>query len=241
MGKPGTEEIGARGENFGVDTARRFFSGTGSSYDLIANLCTVGMDIPWKTKIIEKIPPNCRHIVDQACGTGILTFKIARRFPYCRVTGVELRDEYLNVARQKARAMRLRNVEFILGRAEDVRLEDPVDCITSSYLAKYAELGSLIRNAKVMLRHDGFLVMHDFTYPRGFKFSRLWEMHFKLLQSMGARLFPEWKTVFYELPGFLRRTTWVAELLEKLEANGFTLRSLESLTLGVSTLVAATA
>ena len=146
MGKPGTEEIGARGENFGVDTARRFFSGTGSSYDLIANLCTVGMDIPWKTKIIEKIPPNCRHIVDQACGTGILTFKIARRFPYCRVTGVELRDEYLNVARQKARAMRLRNVEFILGRVEDVRLDALVDGITSSYLAKYAELGSLEAN-----------------------------------------------------------------------------------------------
>jgi demethylmenaquinone methyltransferase/2-methoxy-6-polyprenyl-1,4-benzoquinol methylase len=241
MEKPRVEQTGVRKEEFGVDMARRFFSGTGSSYDLIANLCTVGMDLLWKAKILEKIPSKCRHIIDQACGTGILTFKIARRFPYCRVTGVELRDEYLNVARERAKTMRLRNVEFILGRAENVRLEDPVDCITSSYLAKYAELGSLIRNAKAMLRHDGLLVMHDFTYPPGFKFSRLWEMYFKILQSIGARLFPEWRTVFCELPGFLRQTRWVAELLEKLEANGFTLRSIESLTLGTCAIVAATA
>lgn len=241
MGKQRLEETGVRKEEYGVGLAHHFFSGTGSSYDLIVNLCTIGMDIPWKTRILEKIPPNCRHIVDQACGTGILTFKIARRFPSCRVTGIELRDEYLNVARQKARAMGLKNVEFILGRAEDVRLEDPVDGITSSYLAKYAELGTLTRNARAMLRHGGFIVMHDFTYPPGFKFSRLWEIYFKILQSMGARLFPEWKTVFYELPGFLRRTRWVAELLEKLEANGFNLRSIESLTLGTSAIVTATA
>jgi demethylmenaquinone methyltransferase/2-methoxy-6-polyprenyl-1,4-benzoquinol methylase len=155
MGEKRVEETGVMRERRGADLAHHFFSGTGASYDLIAKLCTIGMDIPWKTKILQKIPPDCRHIVDQACGTGILTFKIARRFPSCRVTGVELRAEYLNKARQKARAMRLGNVEFILGRAEDVRLDAPVDGITSSYLAKYAELGNLIRNAKAMLRHDG--------------------------------------------------------------------------------------
>ncbi len=228
-------------ESRGANLARHFFAGTGASYDLIANLCTVGMDMAWKARILQKIPANCRHIVDQACGTGILTFKIAKRFPSCRVTGIELRDEYLNVARRKAKAMRLGNAEFILGRAEDVQMDAPVDCITSSYLAKYAELGSLIRNARSMLRHEGLLVMHDFTYPPDFKFSKLWEMYFKILQSMGARLFPEWKIVFHELPGFLRQTRWVSELVGTLEENGFALRSIESLTLGTSTIVAATA
>lgn len=224
----------------GIRTAHRFFAGTGPSYDLIVNLCTLGFDVRWKEDILSRIPPDATAIVDQACGTGILTFKIARRFPGCRVTGVELRDEYLDIAKAKAGAMKLKNVEFALGRAEEVRVDAPIDCITSSYLAKYAELGSLVRNAKAMLRPGGILVAHDFTYPSGAGFARFWELYFRVLQTVGSRAFPEWKTVFDELPEFLRKTVWVAELHQALEEQGFTAIRVESLTWGASAVVTAT-
>lgn len=223
----------------GARTAHRFFAGTGPSYDLIVNLCTLGFDLRWKENILSRIPPNATAIVDQACGTGILTFKIARRFPGCRVTGVELRDEYLNIAKAKAEAMQLKNVEFALGRAEEVRIDAPIDCIASSYLAKYAELGSLVRNAKAMLRPGGVLVVHDFTYPPGTVFARLWELYFKILQTVGSSVFPEWKTVFDELPEFLRQTAWVAELRQALEEQGFTAIQVESLTWGAAVVITA--
>lgn len=224
----------------GVQVAHRFFAGTGSTYDLIAPLCTLGFDMLWKEKIIRKIPPGAFHIIDQACGTGILTFRIARRFPSCRVTGVELRAEYLNIAKQKAASMKLKNLEFILGRAEDVVLNGPIDCITSSYLAKYADMESLVHNAMAMLRQGGVLVMHDFTYPDGDIFPHIWEFYFKILRTVGARFFPRWKTVFEELPQFLRKSRWVSELLVFLEKNGFTDIRIESLTLGTSAIVTAT-
>jgi demethylmenaquinone methyltransferase/2-methoxy-6-polyprenyl-1,4-benzoquinol methylase len=224
----------------GVEVAHRFFAGTGPTYDLIANLCTFGFDVPWKTKIIRKIPPEPVHIIDQACGTGILTLRIAKRFPTCRVTGVELRSEYLNIAKQKAASMKLKNLEFILGRAEDIVLNKPADCITSSYLAKYAELRSLVGNAAAMLRQGGVLAMHDFTYPKGHTFSRIWESYFKILRTMGVRFFPRWKTVFNELPDFLRKSRWVPELLVLLRENGFIDVRFESLTLGTSAIVTAT-
>lgn len=223
----------------GIKTAHRFFTGTGHSYNLIVNLCTLGLDFWWKQRILDKIPPNASRIVDQACGTGILTFKIARRFPASQVIGVELRDEYLNIAREKAKAMNLKNVEFFLGRAEEIRVEGPVDCITSSYLAKYAELESLIRNAKAMLRPGGLLVMHDFIYPSGAGFTALWELYFKILRTLGSRAFPEWTTVFNELPGFLKQTAWPADLLRTLEETGFTSIEIERLSLGTSAMVTA--
>lgn len=225
----------------GTITAQRFFAGTGPSYDVIVNLCTLGFDVRWKKDILSRIPPDATAIVDQACGTGILTFRIARRFPDCRITGVELRDEYLDIARAKAGAMKLKNVEFALGRAEEVRVDGPIDCITSSYLAKYAELESLVRNAKAMLRPGGALVMHDFTYPSGAGFARkTWEFYFRMLQTVGPRAFPEWKTIFDELPEFLRQTVWVAELRQALEEQGFTAIRVESLTWGASAVVTAT-
>jgi demethylmenaquinone methyltransferase / 2-methoxy-6-polyprenyl-1,4-benzoquinol methylase len=223
----------------GVETANRFFEGTGKSYGLIVTLCTLGFDLWWKEKLLRAIPPNPRYMMDQACGTGILTFKIARRFPSCRVTGVEMRDEYLSFARAEARALNFNNVDFILGRAEEVVVEGPLDCIISSYLAKYAELKSLIRNAACMLRRGGVIALHDFTYPRGSLFTRLWEFYFRILQQLGSVFFPEWKIAFHELPGFLKQTRWTSELLGELEANGFTRIRAESLTRGTAAIVTA--
>ena len=222
-----------------TELVNRFFSGTGPTYDYLVNLSTLGLDRWWKKKILEKIPEDSVRILDQACGTGILTFKIALQFPHCWVIGVELRDEYLNIAIEKAKALKLSNVEFILGRAEDVLLTESFDCITSSYLAKYAELGSLIRNIKKMLRIGGRLIMHDFTHPPNGTFARIWQLYFKLLQSAGSRKYPQWKTIFYELPQLLRETKWVAELVGCLKENSFADIRTESLFFGTSTIVTA--
>lgn len=220
-----------------IEVVHRFFSGTGSSYDQVATICTCGFDKYWKKKIIAKVPARPARIIDQACGTGVLTFEIARTFPGCKVIGIELRDEYLNIAREKARASGIRNVEFILGRAEDVVLEGSCDCITSSYLAKYAEMGTLISNAGTMLRPGGQIIMHDFTYPSNPAFLYLWHAYFQLLRSIGAGIYPEWRTVFYELPPFLRQTEWVSEALALLKENAFFDITSESLTFGTSAIV----
>ena len=166
-----------------IELVPHFFSGTGPTYDRVVKLCTLGADVWWKRMILEKIPKGSTHILDQGCGTGILTFLLARKFPHGRVVGVELRDEYLNLAREKARARGLRNVEFILGRAEDVLLEENFHCITSSYLGKYAELEILIPNIKKMLQPGGLLIMHDFTYPQNRNVASLWEFYFRLLRA----------------------------------------------------------
>jgi demethylmenaquinone methyltransferase/2-methoxy-6-polyprenyl-1,4-benzoquinol methylase len=222
-----------------LEVVHRFFSGTGFSYDKVVTICTCGFDTCWKKKIIAEIPPQPVCILDQACGTGILTMRIARRFPHCHVTGVELRDEYLDVARRKTRTSGIRNVDFILGRAEDVVLEGGYDCITSSYLAKYAELETLISNAERMLRPGGLIIMHDFTYPSNPAFLWLWQTFFRLLRIAGSRIYPEWRTVFHELPLFLQQTRWVSESTTWLNASGFRDITTKSLTFGSSALVTA--
>jgi demethylmenaquinone methyltransferase/2-methoxy-6-polyprenyl-1,4-benzoquinol methylase len=199
----------------------------------------LGFDRRWKRKILEQIPEGSSKIMDQACGTGILTLSIARQFPHCRVVGVDLLDEYLTLAKEKARRLKLENVEFVLGRAEEVYLDEGFDCITSSYLAKYAELGSLIQNIRKMLRSGGILVMHDFTYPSDRMSGHLLELYFKLLQAVGRWTCPQWKTALEGLPELLRKTRWVTQLTRGLEENAFSEIHVRPLTLGTSTLVTA--
>jgi demethylmenaquinone methyltransferase / 2-methoxy-6-polyprenyl-1,4-benzoquinol methylase len=221
--------------------AERFFAGNGDTYDRIADLSTLGLDRLWKRAILAEIPAEPRRIVDQACGTGILTFQIARRFPGCHVTGVDLQDGYLEVARRKARDLRLDNVDLVLGRAEEVVLPAGVDCITSAYLAKYADLDRLVASAGRMLRAGGVLVAQDFTYPARPAFAAIWRLHLELLQTLGARSYPEWAVAFRELPALLKESRWVEELTSTLEAHRFSDIQVRSFFLGASAMVTARA
>jgi demethylmenaquinone methyltransferase/2-methoxy-6-polyprenyl-1,4-benzoquinol methylase len=221
------------------ELAEQFFSGNGATYDQIASFSTLGLDGWWKRKVLNKIPKTSNRIIEQASGTGILTFKIARLFPKSRIVGVELQEEYLNIARKKARDLQLTNVEFIHGRAEEVILDGEFDCIASAYLAKYVDLDLLVAHAKKMLREGGVLVMHELTRPTSSLFVPLWKMHFKFLQTYGKWKHPEWELAFRDLPLLLTKTQWVDELTQALRANKFLDIKVETLLFGASVIVSA--
>jgi demethylmenaquinone methyltransferase / 2-methoxy-6-polyprenyl-1,4-benzoquinol methylase len=217
----------------------RFFRGTGSTYDLVVNVATFGIDRLWKRRIVALVPTQATRILDLACGTGISTLAIARRFPNAQVVGVELREEYLAIARGKVRRLRLPNVELVLSRAEDYRPEEPFDCITSSYLAKYAELSVLVRNCRAMLKDGGVVLMHDFTFPPKRHLVVLWRIYFKALQSIGGALLPGWREIYHGLPRLIEETRWVTELEQALAEYGFSDIRTEYLTAYGSAIVSA--
>jgi len=221
------------------ELAEQFFSGNAATYDQIASFSTLGLDGCWKRKILNKIPKTSNRIIEQASGTGILTCKLAQLFPKCRITGVELHEEYLNTARKKARNLQLTNVEFIHGRAEEVILDGEFDCIVSAYLAKYVDLGLLVAHARKMLREGGVLIMHELTRPTNSLFVGLWKMHFKFLQTYGKWKHPEWKIAFRDLPLLLTKTQWVDELTHALRVNKFLDIKVEHLFFGASVIVSA--
>lgn len=221
-----------------VALVERFFQGTGNSYDFMVNAATLGIDRLWKRRIVRLIPPDSRRVADLACGTGISTLAIARQLPDCHVVGVELRDEYLSIAREKMRRQGIGNVELVLSRAEDYHCTEPFDCIASSYLAKYADLPRLVDNAWHMLAPDGLFLAHDFTYPPKPHLVRMWRLYFHLLQRVGG-LFPAWREIYHGLPKLIEQTRWLQELPAALQAHGFTDIYREDLTLYGSAIITA--
>lgn len=222
-----------------LELVERFFDGTGKSYDFMVNVATFGIDRWWKRRIVDLIPPRPERVLDLACGTGISTLAIHDRFPDCQVVGVELRDEYLAIAREKLRRRQIHDVELVLSRAEDYRSDRRFDCISSSYLAKYADLSRLIPNASEMLKPGGLFLMHDFTYPPRPALVRLWRLYFKTLQVVGGPLFPAWREIYRDLPGLIERTRWVEHLQTTLREHGFEDIQREDLTLYGSAIVTA--
>ncbi|WP_447980070.1 methyltransferase domain-containing protein [Candidatus Nitrospira bockiana] len=222
-----------------LQLVERFFAGTGLTYDRVVHAATFGIDDRWKRRIVDRLPPDPRRILDLACGTGILTLALARRYPRGHVVGVDLRDEYLEIARGKVRRLGIRNVELIQSRAEDYRAEERFDGIVSSYLAKYADLTILTENAAAMLEPGGVILMHDFTFPPNPVLVAVWRGYFWMLQRLAAPWLPRWREIFFGLPRLIEQTRWVPELMEGLRVNGFQAVELEYLTAYGSAIVTA--
>jgi demethylmenaquinone methyltransferase/2-methoxy-6-polyprenyl-1,4-benzoquinol methylase len=217
----------------------RFFAGTGTTYDSMVDWATLGIDRLWKRRIVALVPADARRILDLACGTGISTFALARARPDCDIVGVELREEYLTLARAKLARSPGSRVSFVLSRAEDFTAEVPFDCVVSSYLAKYADLPKLVARYASLLAPRGTLVMHDFTLPPGRTLRAVWRGYFALMQRTVARMLPAWREIYFGLPRLIERTTWQDDLPRLLAAQGFVDIRLEYLTLYGSAIVAA--
>ncbi len=229
-----------------LDLVERFFRGTGSTYDVMVHAATFGFDRLWKRRMVRIVRERVgrpRAILDLACGTGLSTFAFARAFPETRIVGVELRDEYLQ--RAKRRATRYPNVEFVLNRAEAYETTEPFDVVTASYLAKYADLPVLVEHvagawhAVPLLANGGLLMMHDFTLPPNRIVLAVWRGYFRMLQTIGSRIFPAWRAIYDGLPKLIEQTRWTSELTALLRARGFRDVTFEWQTLGGSAIITA--
>lgn len=219
----------------------QFFSKTGPTYDQVVDRFTLRIDRLWKKRIlsrIETIPPP-KKILDLACGTGILTLALARKYPESAVLGVDISKGYLEMARAKAKALKFDNVTFIHSRAEDFLTDDRIDAVTTSYLPKYADIDLLMGHLAKMLSPGGIIVFHDFTYPTSPILQRTFECYFKLIQPLGGWWYPEWKEVLIELPNVIRKTAWIPETTSAMAREGLVDIRIESLTLQGSALISA--
>lgn len=221
-----------------TDIVERFFTGTGSTYDLIVNLFTYGADRYWKKKILDKIPSSDK-ILDLACGTGILTFKLAQKYPNSKIVGVDRMEEYIVLAQRKKEKLNIKNVQFICARAENMIVKETFDCITSSYLPKYVAADKLLNNISSFLKQDGSLILHDFSYPTNFIYKKIWEVHMLFMKYAGTPIFPKWKTIFYELAHLVRSTQWISEYVEALKRFNYKHIEVDRLTAGSAAIMSA--
>jgi demethylmenaquinone methyltransferase/2-methoxy-6-polyprenyl-1,4-benzoquinol methylase len=210
----------------------RFFDKTALTYDKIVNQTTFAKDKYWKKEILKKVP-QCKSILDLACGTGILTEKISKNLPYAKIVGVDITESYLNIA--KKRLASKENVSFVKQDAEKLDLKEKFDCITSSYIPKYCNPEILVAVCMKHLKDGGKIILHDFTYPEHKGVRILWNLYFVVLNIMGYFI-PNWKDVFVELPKLIKSTRWLVEFEKVMKNNGLNVE-LQEMTWGCSAIL----
>ena len=214
---------------------KQFFGNNAQSYEKVVNLTTFGRDTYWKKEIIKRIS-RCNSILDLGCGTGILTFQIAEKFPNAKITGVDLTEGYLKIAKDKLKPYH--KISFLLYDAEKITLDDTFDCITSSYILKYCNPQILIERCLCHLNAGGKIILHDFVNPKNKVIRSLWNLYFVMLNMVGF-FFPNWKDLFKNLPQLIRSINWVDMYKDAMERMGLIVE-IRYLTLGTSVILTGT-
>nr|ABZ08520.1 putative ubiE/COQ5 methyltransferase family protein [uncultured marine crenarchaeote HF4000_APKG3D24] len=213
----------------------KFFDETGTTYDGIVSYGTLGKDKYWKRKILEQIS-NGNSFLDLACGTGILTREIAKKFPNAKIVGIDITKSYLDVAKKNSNSFD--NISFILDDAEKFKLDSKFDCITASYLPKYCDPEILVKNCVAHIKPGGKIIFHDFTYPKNLVIKLLWNFFFIFLRLAGYFI-PSWKDALIGLPKLIRRTKWLDSYSDAMKKSGLKV-SHQYLTYGASAILTGT-
>ena len=199
----------------------RFFAGTGQSYDRVVALTTVGLDKYWKRRLLERVPADATSILDLACGTGIVTQKLHERAPNARIVGVDLTEEYLEVARAKF-ADTDADITFVHANAETMEVPGTFDVVVSSYLPKYVKPEILLDRIEGLLEPGGLVALHDFDRPRGRIPRYIWRGHMWFLRVVGSRVWPAWTEAFdRDLETLICTSHWAKTYYESLLRRGY--------------------
>ncbi len=216
--------------------ALRFFKEVYSTYDTVVRITTFYQDDRWKNHIIRLVPPSSK-ILDLACGTGILTLLLKDKAP--NIYGIDIVYKNLCIAMNKVKSGGY-TIELVNADAESIPFKDDTfDVITASYLSKYVDPYTLISECKRVLKDNGTIILHDFTYPRGL-IRYLWRLYFLILRFVGIFV-NEWRCVFNELDKVIAESRWVDDTIDALKLYGFKDIRCDYLTLGTSAVIYARA
>ena len=214
------------------ELATHFFDDTAKTYEKVACFATLGQDNSWKKQIMQNIH-TANTILELACGTGILTRMLAKKFPNAKITAVDASKSYLDVAKQNC--SEFPNITLVHQDAESLDLDETFDCVCSSYIPKYCDPKILIPRCKSRLNPQGCIILHDFIYPQSKLLQHLWNLYFKVLQFTGLFI-PSWRFAFSELPKLIKDSNWVADYTKTLHENNFTVTTTNQ-TCGTSSII----
>jgi demethylmenaquinone methyltransferase/2-methoxy-6-polyprenyl-1,4-benzoquinol methylase len=180
--------------------ALELFAGLPAHYDRIAALFSFGQDPRWRRRMVSELraAPGDR-VLDVACGTGLVTQAIVRRYG-CEVVGLDQSEPMLDGARRRAAAdPALRGkVSLVQAQAEQLPFEDAsFDGLTYTYLLRYVDdPAATLRELARVVRPGGRIASLEFFVPPAPVWRAAWRLYCAVgLPVLGRLVSRDWYRV----------------------------------------------
>jgi ubiquinone/menaquinone biosynthesis methyltransferase len=146
----------------------RLFDTIAPRYDFFTALMSYGMDRGWKLTLVQMLKiKGDETTLDIACGTGDITFEIARRLNSGQALGLDITQGMLDIAERKRREARAANVSFHRGDIMRMPFPDETfDCVTGGYaLRNVPDVAGALVEIRRVLKPGGRFLSLDFGHP----------------------------------------------------------------------------
>ncbi|HYL99868.1 MAG TPA: ubiquinone/menaquinone biosynthesis methyltransferase [Blastocatellia bacterium] len=148
--------------------ANRLFQTIAPRYDFITRFLSYGMDASWKRTMVTMMKlKGSETVLDIACGTGDITFKIAEKLSSGMVAGLDITPGMLEIGERRRVERSIENVAFHQADIMQIPFGDETfDYVTGGYaLRNVPDLPGALREISRVLKPGGALLSLDFGHP----------------------------------------------------------------------------
>ncbi len=183
------------------------------TYDRLNRLMTLGLDRCWRKRALRGVQGN---VLDVACGTGDMAVSLVERG--CTVTGIDLSEEMLAIARQKAPM-----VTFMIADAEHLPFPDAsFDAVTCAFgVRNFVHLEQGLDEMLRVLKPGGQLVILELATPDSPLVKPFYNLYTRrIIPWLGSRIAGNREAYTY-LPASIERFPKGDAFLEKIRNSQF--------------------
>lgn len=215
---------------------REMFTAIAPRYDLLNHLLSANVDKLWwrrTAKAFSRIlaQPDAQ-VLDLCCGTGDMAFALRREGNHAHITGADFSHAMLVLASAKPAGQPMRWIE-----ADALHLPFPdksFDLITSAFgFRNLADYDAGLREIRRVLRPGAECGILECSEPEGL-LRNFYDLYFQRILPKVGNLISGVKGAYSYLPASVARFPTAPELLERMQAAGFSDASWTPYTFGIA-------
>lgn len=200
------------------------FNKIASTYDRLNHIMTLGLDRRWRRLAVRELPTSNSHlsILDVACGTGDMSIQLLKKG--CQVTGVDLSEEMLAIARQKtdSAGFQLSSFDFQLADAEQLPFPDAsFDAVTCAFgIRNFVNLDRGLSEMVRVLKPGGTVAILELATPDNSFVRPFYNLYTRRVIPLLGRLIARNRQAYTYLPESIERFHKGDAMLSILSAHG---------------------
>ena len=240
------EEINPyRKETHKEEQVEEMFDSIAPRYDFMNTAMTLGQHRIWRNKalkaVIKQLPAQDNlNILDVATGTGDVAFKLHEYFPKALITGIDLSEGMLDIARKKLMELpagQQNLLAFGKGDSLSMPFHDGVfNLVTVAYgVRNFSNIRKGVEEMRRVLNPGGLLCIIELSCPTGTLTKALYNLYSGKIIPLMGKLVSGDKRAYSYLPESIKACPQRDDMAAILYAAGFQHVEWHSLSFGALT------
>mgnify|MGYP000642793795 CR=1 FL=1 len=216
------------------------FDSISPKYDLLNHLLSVNIDKIWRKKAILKLKPfTPKKLLDIATGTGDFAIQAGKRLTSTQITGIDISEGMLNIARKKLQKKGLEKQIEVL-KADSENLPFDKNCFDAAIVGfgvrNFENLEKGLAEIHRVLKPGAVLFVLEFSKPEKTPFKQIYYFYFRHILPLVGRMVSKDKSAYTYLPESVKEFPAGNDFLNILADAGFVKNKCFRQTFGIASI-----